>query len=163
MVFAEKYPSMLDGLALVHSQVFADDEAAKENRDRTIGLVMQDKFSFLSVFIPSLFAPDLREKLDPEIRHMIGEARKMKPEGIIAAILGMKARHDTSAVLKSLDIPVLFIFGLLDNRIPLPRALEMISLARHPDALILQDIAHMGFYEAPEVTLAAIRQFAASL
>ena len=55
LAFTSKYPEMLKGLCLFHSHPFPDSPEDLKNRNRTIKVVEQDKFGFVSRFITSLF------------------------------------------------------------------------------------------------------------
>ena len=163
LAFAEKYPEMLKGFSLFHSHAFEDSDEGKTNRDRSIEFVQKDKTNFLTMFIPALFSEDSQVKHKIMIEKLISEAKKMTREGIIASLAGMKLRPSRTHVLEKTKVPVLFIIGLLDIRFPVDRAWEMIGLPKHSQVLILRDVAHMGYIEAPEATLTAVRQFAESL
>lgn len=161
--FAAKYPDMLKGICIFHSHCFADSQEDKENRNRTIQFVRQDKFSFIIQFIAGLFPAEVQEIFSREIEELIGEAENMSKEAVIAALEGMKNRADHSALLHSTNLPVLFILGLKDTKAPVSRYWEMISLPVHSESLILREVGHMGYIESPEETLQAIRHFALRL
>ena len=55
LAFARKYPGKLKGFCIFHSHCFADSPEDRENRDRTIEVVSNDKFGFLTNFIANLF------------------------------------------------------------------------------------------------------------
>jgi pimeloyl-ACP methyl ester carboxylesterase len=158
--FAELYPGKLRGLCLFHSHCFADNTAERENRNRTIGIVGQDKFSYVAQFIPSLFPVEGHKKHAKAIKGLIQQAAKMDSDGVIAALEGMKNRKDQSELLKTLKLPVLFILGLKDTRVPAARIQEMISLPAVSRILLLRDCGHMGYIEAPEETFSALSSFA---
>jgi pimeloyl-ACP methyl ester carboxylesterase len=158
--FAEKYPGRLKGICLFHSHCFADNSAERENRNRTISIVSQDKFSYVAQFIPSLFPVEVHKKHAKAIQGLIRQAAKMDGNGVVAALEGMKIRKDQSELLKSLDIPVLFILGLKDTRVPAARIQEMISLPAVSRILLLRDCGHMGYIEAPGETFGAVASFA---
>jgi pimeloyl-ACP methyl ester carboxylesterase len=160
LAFAEKYPKSLCGFSLFSSHCFADTSAEQENRNRTIGIVDQDKFSYVAQFIPSLFPVEVHKKYSKQIERLIQRASKMPKEGIIAALEGMKSRKDQSALLKTIKLPVLFILGMKDSRVPVTRIWEMISLPEASEILLLRDCGHMGYIEAPEKTYEAISGFA---
>jgi pimeloyl-ACP methyl ester carboxylesterase len=160
LAFAARYPEMLKGLCLFHSHPFADTPEGKVNRGRTIEMIRLERADYLMQFIPSLFAERSQEKFRKEIARLIKKAGEISPEALIAAMEGMKQRPDTSVILQTLNIPVLFIIGMKDPRIPQDRLWEMISLPTHSEALILKDIGHMGYIEAENVTLTALRDFA---
>ena len=160
LAFAAKYPEMLTGFCLFHSHCFADSHEEQENRNRTIRIVHEDKFSFVSQFIPQLFPLDVHKKFSKEIKKLVSEASEMPREGVIAALEGMKIRPDRVELLMTTALPVLFIIGLKDPKAPLSRLWEMITMPAHSESLILRNCGHMGYIEAPEETLAAIRGFA---
>jgi pimeloyl-ACP methyl ester carboxylesterase len=160
LAFARKYAEMLQGICLFHSHPFEDTAEGKANRDRTVAVIQENRQNYVFQFIPSLFAPDLRERHAAAIDKLVKQASKISTESLIASTLGMKLRPDSSELLKSLDIPVYFIVGMKDSRAPLDRICEMLLLPKHSEALILKDIGHMGYIEAFRETLPALWCFA---
>ncbi|MCK9219222.1 MAG: alpha/beta hydrolase [Bacteroidales bacterium] len=160
LAFAAKYPEKLKGFCLFHSHCFPDTPDQMENRNRTIHVVDQDKFSFIAQFIPALFPPEVHKKFAKEIEKLIQQAAKMPKEAVIAALEGMKSRKDQSEVLKTTDLPILFILGLKDAKAPVDKLWEMVSLPHQSEILLLHDCGHMGYIEYPEETMAAIQGFA---
>ncbi len=158
--FAAKYPRKLNALCLFHSHCFPDSDEERATRDRTVKLVERDRFGYVAQFIPGLFPPEVHKKLSEPIRKMIRRAAKMENQAIIAALLGMKDRPDTSETLRNAGIPVLFIIGQKDVRAPLSRLGEMIALPAVSELLLLRDCGHMGYLEAPELTFNALAGFA---
>jgi pimeloyl-ACP methyl ester carboxylesterase len=160
LAFAEKHPEMLKGFCLFHSHCFADSPTEKENRNRTIDIVNQDKFSYVAQFIPSLFPVEVHKRFSKEIGRLIRRAAKMPGEGVVAALEGMKDRRDQTGLLKTTTLPVLFILGLKDTRVPVSRIWEMISLPVVSETLILRDCGHMGYIEMPGKAYESILGFA---
>jgi pimeloyl-ACP methyl ester carboxylesterase len=160
LAFARKYPEVLKGFCIFHSHCFPDSPEDRENRDRTIEVVRNDKFGFVAKFIPGLFPPEVQEKFAEQIDDLVKEAEKMPKAGIVAALEGMKIRSDQSSFLATTKLPVLFILGLKDSKATVPRLWEMISLPAHSESLILKDTGHMGYIESPGETLQAITHFA---
>ncbi len=159
LAFASKYPGMLKGLCLFHSHPFPDSAEGRRNRTRTISIVQKDKFGFLASFIASLFPEGSRRKFGKEVKILVKRASEAPKEGIIAALEGMKIRRNQSAVLRSVNVPVLFILGLKDRLAPLDRLWKMVSLPQRSECLILRNVGHMGFIEAPEETLSMVKGF----
>jgi pimeloyl-ACP methyl ester carboxylesterase len=159
LAFALKYPEMLKGLCLFHSHPFPDSAEDRKNRIRTINLVKQDKFGFVARFITSLFPEGSRRKFGKEIKNLVEHGSEIPKEGIIAALEGMKIRKNQSALLKSINVPVLFIIGLKDPKAPIDRLWKMVSLPQRSECLILRNVGHMGYIEAPEETVKMIRGF----
>jgi pimeloyl-ACP methyl ester carboxylesterase len=158
--FASKFPRVLKGFGLFHSHCFADSPDDKRNRTRTIEVVRKNRFGFLNIFIPGLFPEDVRKKFHKEIEFLMRCAGEIPREGIIAALKGMRVRKDQTALLKSTKLPVLFILGLKDSKAPVSRLWDMISLPAVSESLIMRDCGHMGYIEAPEITLKAVKNFA---
>ena len=71
----------------------------------------------------------------------------------------MKDRTSKSDLLKNLPIPVLFIIGKEDKRIPIENIKDQILLPSHAEILILEYIGHMGYIEAESITLNSVKSF----
>lgn len=118
LAFAERHPQMCSEMTLLNSTPKADSAERKENRDRAIALVKKHKNTFLSMAITNLFAEENREKFATEIEALKKDALKMKTQGIIAALEGMKIRKDRTRLLKKMSIPKTIIAGTLDPIMP---------------------------------------------
>jgi len=160
LAFAADFAASLNGLVLFHSQAAADTAEAKENRDRTINIVHSNHAGFISSFIPSLFAEDNVPRFSEEIDRLKQIALKTPADGITAALRGMRDREDHRETLKKLDVPVYFIVGKKDARIPSEVILPQLQLPKNCEALIMDDVGHMGFIEAREKTYLALEHFA---
>jgi pimeloyl-ACP methyl ester carboxylesterase len=160
LAFADKYPEMIKGLGMFHSSAFADSKETRQNRMRTNEFIKKNHFHFLCEFIPSLFTAENRIKYKSDIEKLVTVAKNMSVQGVIAANMGMAARSDRTHVLKSLQVPVLFIAGKQDVRVPFDKMLEQIVMPNDSVALLLGDVAHMGYLEAKEKTYYAVKTFA---
>lgn len=160
MAFSKKYPSKVKALVLFHSSAAADNEDARENRRRAIAIVLKNHSGYINQFIPELFAPENREKFAAEIGILQNRARSTSAKSIVAAQKGMMERESMLDLLISVTYPVLFILGSQDSRIPLQKVLAQAILPVHSETLILGNVGHMGFIEAKDETVNAIRYFA---
>jgi len=127
LAFAERHPEMCTEIVLLNSTPKGDSTERKENRARAIALVKKNKDAFLSMAISHLFAEKNKSKFSAEIESLKKEALKMKTQGIIAALEGMKVRKDRTRLLKKLTVPKTIIAGTLDPIMPLDD-LEKIAL-----------------------------------
>jgi pimeloyl-ACP methyl ester carboxylesterase len=159
LAFAEKYPGLLKGIGLFHSHAAADSEEARKNRVRTINIVYSNRSSFIQQFVPELFAPENAPLFSDEIEKLKQRALLPQAEGITAAIRGMMERADHTPLLRETRLPVLFIAGKSDPRIPLDLIFSQASLVSHAEILILGRAGHMGFIEERDITLQTIRYF----
>lgn len=160
LAFAKYFTDKLSGLVLFHSQAAADTAEGKKNRDRTIDIVNSNHAGFITSFIPSLFAEENVARFSEEIEQLQHIALKTPAEGINAALRGMRDREDHRETLKKLDVPVYFIVGKKDARIPSEVILPQLQLPKNCEALIMDSVGHMGFIEAKERTFLAIEHFA---
>lgn len=159
LAFAELFENKLDGLILFHSQAAADDEKTKTNRNRTIKIVENNHAKFISGFIPSLFTEENALKFSTQIQQIIDSSLHTINGGIIAALAGMRDRKDYQELLTQMEIPVLFIAGEEDSRIPVKKIKHQITLPEISESLILENVGHMGFIEAQELTYNAVEDF----
>jgi len=91
---------------------------------------------------------------------LIHIAENTENEGIIAALKGMRNREGHFNTLKKLNVPVYFIIGKQDSRIPLASIIPQLELPSNSEALIIDNVGHMGFIEAKGKTLLALEHFA---
>lgn len=99
LAFAEQYSEHICGLGLFFSTPEPDGAERKIMRDRAADLVKQNKNAFIRAAIPQLFDSEMRAKHKDEIRAQIEKSLGMSTQGILAAIMGMKARPDYSRLL----------------------------------------------------------------
>lgn len=156
---AEKYPEKMEGIVLFHSHAAADDERGKNNRNRTIEAVKSNHKDFISHFIPLLFAEKNQAHFSNEIAKLREAASNYSAEAVIAALAGMRERKDKTEFLKQFNQPVFFIVGKQDSRIEIDKIVAQISLPKNCEALILENVGHMGFIEEKEITLLALQHF----
>ncbi len=159
LAFAELFPEKVRGLCLFHSTAMADPEEKKRDRDKAIEAVRKDKKAFLEGLIPRMFAPANVDRMREQVEKVLEIAMNIHEDGLIAALAGMRDRKDRQHVLETASYPVLFIIGKDDLMVPPERTLPLIMKPAHAEALLLNGVGHMGFYEAKEQTLFAIEKF----
>ena len=158
--FAVENQGQVTGLVLFHSHANADSDVTKEIRRRTIAVVQQNKGSFIKHFIPDLFDQKHLANYKREIQKLQDMADSMVPEAIIAAISGMRDRPSQLQYLLLTKTPILFIAGKQDSRMPYNQIIEQAVIPSHSEILLLDNVGHMGYIEAPAITLNALKHFA---
>lgn len=111
---AKLVPKNVKGLCLMNSTALPDSDEKKINRDRAIVAVKQNHKTFIRIAIPMLFSEDNRAKLATEILKVTNEALQLSPQGIIAALEGMKIRENNTSIYKSAIFPIQMIIGKQD-------------------------------------------------
>ena len=158
--FAADHEEWVKGLVLFHSHANADSDEAKENRRRTINIVKQNRGGFIKQFIPDLFDQKHVADYSDAIQKLQNIADLMTPEAIIAALSGMRDRPNQLQYLLLTEIPILFIIGKQDSRMPYNQLMAQAVIPSHSEVLLLEDVGHMGYIEAPGKTLQALKHFA---
>jgi pimeloyl-ACP methyl ester carboxylesterase len=151
MALARLAPARIDGLVLADTRVGADSEDGRAARDRMLELLARDGPGGVAAeMLPKLLCekttreqPDLADV----IRVLIGANR---PEGIAAAIRAMRARPDSTEVLRQLGRPSLVLVGEDDALTP-PKEAEVLHQSI-PGSRIerIPGAGHMSNLEAPE-------------
>jgi pimeloyl-ACP methyl ester carboxylesterase len=157
--FAEKYPIVLKGLGLFHSHALEDSADAKLGRERAIEIIKLNREGFIFNFIPDLFANCNRELFANDIEVLKEGAKMLSADALVACLQGMKQREDKLMLLMDIDVPVMFIAGKEDGRVPLNALMAQSVIPKHSEILILGDCGHMGYIEKEKETTAFITQF----
>ena len=160
LALAQRHPEMVEGLVLFSSNANADSEEKKEQREREIKLVREDKKDLLARITPQKgFAEANRGRMRDKIEELSDQIMLTEEDGIVALLRGMIAREDRNEVLRDLKVPELFIFGRGDEYIA-PEAAQKIVEA-HPQAEVawLEHSGHNGFIEEPERAAEVLSDF----
>ena len=161
LAFVEQYPEMVNGFGLFHSMAQDDTREGKINRDRTSEMIAKNRSGFLNQFIPNLFAPENQTKYLTQIHALQKIGSKASPEALIACMQGMKLRKKRLHVLENSRVPVLFILGFHDSKMPYDKVLAQTVLPAVCHTLTLKNAAHMGFIEERDVTMITVKSFTA--
>lgn len=159
LAFAELYPHHLRGLGLINSHALADTEDAVERRLDICEQVVKNRASHIVSFIPPLFDDSRRVALAQEIKDLQDQCLETKEESIIAAQCGMASRPSRTHVIEHLEVPILFIIGKNDPRIPCELALAQAMLAHYGEIMVLDKVAHMAHLEEREYVKPRLRNF----
>ena len=98
----------------MNSTALPDSEEKKINRDRGIIAVKQNHKTFVRIAIPMLFSEKNRTLFTSEIKQITNEALQLSPQGIIAALEGMKVRKDLTSVYTNSQYPITMVIGKED-------------------------------------------------
>jgi len=128
LAFADLFPNIIKGIALINSTAKADSAERKINRDRAIVAVKQNYANFVRMSVANLFSEDNRQRLEDEIESVKQEALKTPLQGIVASLEGMKIRKDRETLLREGKFPTLLILGKKD---PVLNYDENVSMQNH--------------------------------
>jgi pimeloyl-ACP methyl ester carboxylesterase len=110
--------------------------------------------------VPGLFDPSFQANNPASIETIYNISNDQTEKGIIAALAGMRDRSNHIHLLTQLRIPVLFILGKTDPRMPVVKILAQAGLPQHAEILLIDHVGHMGFIEKPMLTMQLLGDFA---
>ena len=149
LAFAQRYPSRIAGLALIHSTSFADTEEGKANPDKGITAIRDNGLhSYVDGLIPKLFAPDHLHTMPKLIAETKEIGYGTDSGTAIHTMAAMRDRPDRTAVLHELTVPVLLVAGAADQIFPPERVFSLTKPSVHP--ILLPSAGHMSMLESPD-------------
>ncbi|MCU0325281.1 MAG: alpha/beta hydrolase [Spirosomaceae bacterium] len=160
LAFAEKYPTILKGICLLHSTTYADTDERKATRLKTADFIEKHgSAEFIKDFLPNMFNEEFKATNREYILNKIETYKQIPKEALIAATLAMRERPDRRNLLKTLKIPIQFIAGEKDKFIPLEASKEQIAILNYSKNVILEGIVHASMLENPELTAKVLGDF----
>jgi len=148
LAVAERYPTTLCAIGLVHSTAYADSAERKEMRKKAMDFMRQKGgWTFLKTSTPGLFCVASQEKLRNEIAALSERNRSFTVDALCQYYQAMMERPDRTDVLRSFRGPVLMVIGEQDPAVPFASSLEQSYLPTQSHVHILRQSAHMGMWE----------------
>lgn len=158
LALAELMGNELAAIGLFHSSAFPDDADKKKTRNKTITFIKKhgvDKF--LDSIVPPLFSEQHRITHTSTIEELTALGKKSSKKGVLAYLAAMRDRKDRMEVWKNFNGKKLLIAGILDGAVKIE-----VSRMHKPftgDYFELQDVGHMGMFEAEKASLMILKDF----
>ena len=160
LAFAAHYPNQIRGFGLFHSSATADNDEKKAARIKGIEFVSKNGSStFLATTAPKMFGASTKNGNSPAYQNFLNTLPAMSNEAITKYYEAMMARPDTTHLLQSTKLPVLFIYGLEDEIIELNKTIEQASMPSISFVNVLKKSGHLGMIEEPQNANRAIEEF----
>lgn len=158
LALAELMGNNLAAVGLFHSTALPDDAQKKKTRNKTITFIKKhgvDKF--MDSYVPPLFSVQHRITHKDKIEELISLGKKSSKKAILAYVAAMRDRKDRMEVWKNFKGKKLMIAGVLDG------AVKIEASRKHQpftdDYFEIQDIGHMGMFEAEKETFSFLSDF----
>jgi pimeloyl-ACP methyl ester carboxylesterase len=116
-------------------------------------------FEFLKTATPKLFSPVSKEKMASQIDAFLSSLNGLATETLVAYYEAMIKRPDSTDILKTTDMPVLFVIGKHDAAIPADDMLKQSHMPAKSSIHILRDSGHMGMMEETAKTNQLLQEF----
>lgn len=160
LALAEKYPSYVTGIGLVHSTSYADNEEKKQARTKSIEFIDQNTAAeFMKATIPNLFGEMFKKEHPNEVNALIERGRSFTKEHLIAYYKAMIARPDRTHVIEHAKVPVLYFIGSEDKAVNPADALQQAALPQICQVHLVQGIAHLGMLESSDELNKTVEDF----
>ena len=162
--FARKYPDRLAGLILADTRAEPDDDAAKANRDKLIGLATTSPASaIIEQMLPKLLGPSTHARR-PDLVDLVRRlGADQRPAGIVAALQVLRNRPDSRPMLGEVRVPTLILVGREDELTPPPMAESMAKGIAGAKLVILEEAGHLSNLEQPVAFSDAVRKFVGAI
>jgi pimeloyl-ACP methyl ester carboxylesterase len=153
--FCRLYPDRVRSLALVDSRAAADTEAGREGRDKLAAAIGKEGAGAAAdAMLPKMFT----ESIGPAVRDEVaGWMREQPPAALVADVLAMRDRPDSTPTLAGLQVPVLVVHGDQDPIIPIDEAATMAGVPAQGRLVVIDAAAHLSPLEQPEAVNRALR------
>ena len=157
LAFAKLFPKNVKGISLMNSTALPDTQDKKINRDRAIFAVKKNHKTFIRIAIPLLFSEKNRTTFVSEITQVTNEALKISPQGIIAALEGMKIRENLTTIYTNTNFPIQLIIGKQDPALAYETLVSQVEntsvdIIEFPDG-------HMSHFENTNTLILAFQNF----
>lgn len=158
--FADYYINHVQGLLLVHSTSYEDNEAKKASRMKVAEFLEEWGVSkYLETATPNLFSNEFKKNYSGVIQDVIESGSAISKEAMIQFVFAMRNRKAFTYLLQQSSIPIWMLAGTEDLAVPIQDSLEQIKLLPSSNSLVLQGVGHMGMLEATEQVNQFIQQF----
>ncbi|HLE51567.1 MAG TPA: alpha/beta fold hydrolase [Anaerolineales bacterium] len=150
LAFYRRHRPLVAGLVLAATRAGADTPEGRANRDKAAGQVRELGIrAVVDSMLPKMMAP-ITYASNPELVARVEEIMAdTSQEGMVAALLGMKERPDSTPMLEQIDAPTLIVHGLDDQLIPVKEAEVMHAAIKNSQLHLLQDAGHLLNLEQP--------------
>jgi 3-oxoadipate enol-lactonase len=150
-------PERIARLILIDTKETADTEEGRRGRFDMIDTIRALGMEPVAkAMLPKMLTSAAPQEQKDRVRDIMLSA---SPEGAIAALGAMANRPDSSALLSTLDIPVLVAVGEEDPITPPADAERMAKLPPNAQLLRIANAAHLSNYEQAATFNRAVEQF----
>ena len=149
--FADYYVNHVQGLLLLHSTTYEDNEAKKTSRMKVAEFIQEwGVTKYLETATPNLFGDAFKKTNPGVIQNVIESGSGISQEAMIQFVFAMRNRKAMTHLLQQHTIPVWIIVGEADLAVPIQDSLEQIKLLPSSNSLVLNNVGHMGMFEATD-------------
>lgn len=164
LAFYRKYPHRVAGLVLAATRAGEDSPEGKTNRDKAAEKARaQGPAAVAADLLPKMLAPNTYATNPALVSNVQVIMEKTALEGMVGALMGMKARPDSTALLPHIEVPTLILHGADDQLFPATEAGDMQAAMPNARLVLLQDAGHLLNLEQAVLFNQAMRELLESV
>lgn len=164
LAFYKLYPNRVRSLVLTATRAGADSLEAQNNRDKAVDTVTHSgSRAIFEAMLPKLISPSAYANKPELVKRVEGIMDEATHEGIVASLLAMKTRPDSTLLLPNITCPSLIIHGADDQIIPITEAQSMHNSIPEAELVIIEKAGHLPNLEQPDTYNQVLQRFLRSL
>lgn len=158
--FVRDYPDRISGLVNINSSPYADDPSRVSDREKEISFILNGKLVQLAqIAVPNMYAKENLRRFDEKIMETVEICETHDPSGVAAVVRGLMTREDNVELLRSTDVPVLFIYGDSDAYMPLSKVSQVCADLPGCSHVTVPHTGHNTHIEDSQSAVRAISDF----
>jgi pimeloyl-ACP methyl ester carboxylesterase len=106
---------------------------------------------YLETATPNLFGDAFKKANPGVIQNVIDSGLGISQEAMIQFVFAMRNRKAMTHLLQQNNMPVWMIVGEADLAVTIQDSLEQIKLLPSSNSLVLENVGHMGMFEATDL------------
>jgi len=161
---ARRHPDRVAGLILVDTRADADTAEGRATRDAMIRLAQTDGAAAVAERLLPRVLGRSTQQTEPRLVGQVREMMARAPvQGIVAALVAMRDREDSTPFLPSIAVPTLVVVGQEDEMTPPAGAKAMTDAIPSAAMTIIPGAGHLSPLEAPTAVSRVMSEFLESL
>lgn len=162
--FYRYFPERVAGLVLAATRAKADPPEGRANRWKLAEKARTEGIQpIVEGMLPKMLAPATYRDNRPVVEQARAIMQQTALEGVVGALLGMRGRVDSTALLAEIDKPVLVIHGAADQIVPPEEAQAMQEAIPGARLELIPNAGHLLNLERPALFNGALRAFLETL
>jgi pimeloyl-ACP methyl ester carboxylesterase len=157
--FWRKFPQRVRGLALAATRALPDTPETAENRLKAAALAEKEGAEAIArAMLPKMLSPRTLESRPALVAQVKSILLSASVPGIVGALMGMRARPDSSPTLGTITAPTLIVRGSDDGFAPLEEAQVMQAAIHHSRLVVIPEAGHLPNLEQAERFNRAVKE-----
>jgi pimeloyl-ACP methyl ester carboxylesterase len=159
--FWRMYSDRVRSLLLVDTRAGADSPEGRQGRDSMAAdVTARGAVVAADAMVPKLLSPAAPPRLVEEVRGWILE---LPPETIVADLMAMRDRPDSTPILAAIDVPTLVVVGSEDVLTPPSESVAMAKAIPQARLQTITGAGHLSPVEQPDAVSGALSAFLGSV